>query len=165
MGIYFILGGYYPENIIDITHSSVIDLTIFLNVIQSEEFNNIILVDFLPLRYISRTESLLSRFKKKNILDEQSKLDIEKTQEYNQRNMTEKFISTFERVNYHLNNLEIISYPNELDNSIHLRLKKNYKMDDNLINNIYCAMNNYRIKGSEDLYENKVQPNKNRKRY
>lgn len=157
--------GYYPENIIDVTHASVVALTIFLNMIQNEGFRNIIAVDFLPLRYISRTNSLLSRLKKKDKLDERSKLDIEKIQEYNQSNITEKFLRTFDRVNYHLNNLEVISYPNELDNSMHLRLNEDYKVDDNLINNIYHTMTNYRVRGSDDLHDNKVQTNQDRKKH
>lgn len=56
---------YYPENIIDVTHANVVALTIFLSVLEKMEYQNIIVVDYLPLRYLSKTKTLFSKIDKK----------------------------------------------------------------------------------------------------
>ena len=52
-------------------------------------------------------------------------------------NMTNKFIRTFNRVNYHLNNLNILAFPGEIDNSMHIKINDNRIENHHLINTVY----------------------------
>lgn len=132
----------YPENITDVTHNSVLSLTILLGILKKESITDIVIIDYLPLRYLSKKESNITKM---NLLkaiysdDEiKEKLEFQESiQDRNQNNMTNKFIRTFNRVNYHLNNLDIISFPGEVDNSMHLRLNDNIVESDNIINTVY----------------------------
>lgn len=133
---------FYPENITDVTHNSVLALSIFLGILKRENITQIVAIDYLPLRYQSKQEA---NIRQSNILkvfyNEQeiaNKIsDFNDMQDRNQNNMTNKFIRTFNRVNYHLNNLNIISFPGEIDNSMHIEINGNRIENDHLINTVY----------------------------
>lgn len=132
----------YPENITDITHNSVLALTVFFGILKRENITDIVVVDYLPLRYLSKRESITTKMSlyKKIYSDkemEEKLISHKNKQDRDQNNMTNKFIRTFNRVNYHLNNLDIISFPGEIDNSMHLRLNDNIVENDNIINEVY----------------------------
>ncbi len=126
---------YYPENIIDVTHSSVVALSVFLSILMKEDLTNIVVVDYLPYRYISKNRKIHSLA---NNNEDLNNLLLE--QDRNQSNMTNKFIRTFMRVNHHLDNMSVIAYPNEIDNSMHLKLVESKINSNNLINNIYNSI-------------------------
>ena len=135
---------FYPENVIDVTHSSVLALTIFLGVLKKENYNKVVAVDYLPLRYLSKSESNISRLNSKGIDDEVTyNEELEKIEEdldYKQNNITNKFIRTFERVSYHLGNINVYSYPGDIDNSMHLKINDNMNDNDHLINKVYAGV-------------------------
>lgn len=135
---------FYPENIIDVTHSSVLALTLFLGILKRENYNRVIIVDYLPIRYLSKYESKLSKLGKcnfSNSKDYSKKLrEIEEELDYDQNNITNKFIRTFNRVNYHLENMDIISYPGEIDNFMYVHLNDSIKQGDHIINHLYSEI-------------------------
>ncbi len=133
---------FYPENITDVTHNSVLALTIFLGILKKEEISSIVVVDYLPLRYLAKREANITRldllkyfYGDDGFEDRIAKYD--EIQDKNQNNITNKFIRTFNRVNYHLNNLDITSFPGDVDNSMHLLLNDNRKTSNNIINIVY----------------------------
>ena len=136
--------GFYPENIIDVTHSSVVALTIFLAVLNNEKYKELTVVDYLPIRYMSKTKTLTNKYLRKTDSKDFSSIEqsVEQEQDYNQNNITNKFIRTFERVNYHLDNMDVVAYPLELDNSMHIKLHDANSREDNLVNKIYNAVSN-----------------------
>lgn len=135
---------FYPENIIDVTHSSVVALTIFLAVLNNEKYKELTVVDYLPIRYMSKTKTLTNKYLRKTDSKDFSSIEqsVEQEQDYNQNNITNKFIRTFERVNYHLDNMDVVAYPLELDNSMHIKLHDANSREDNLVNKIYNAVSN-----------------------
>lgn len=93
---------------------------------------------------MSKTKTLTNKYLRKTDSKDFSSIEesAEQEQDYNQNNITNKFIRTFERVNYHLDNMDVVAYPLELDNSMHIKLHDANSREDNLVNKIYNAVSN-----------------------
>lgn len=133
---------FYPENITDVTHNSVLALSIFLGILKRENITQIIAVDYLPLRYQSKQEANIRKVNLLKVIYNEQEIenkisDFNDIQNINQNNMTNKFIRTFNRVNYHLNNLNILAFPGEIDNSMHIKINDNRIENHHLINTVY----------------------------
>lgn len=141
----------YPENIVDVTPKAVLSLTIFLKVIKDMGINKVSVIDYLPLRYDSKLKgkkAYLDLFKGiyfKNEMDKKYN-KVNQEMEDNQFNITNKFIRTFNRVNYHLNNMSNITYPFEVDDKMHFIINDEMIDNDHLINNVYNGINIENIK-------------------
>lgn len=102
---------YYPENITDVSVSSVLSLYIFINLIK-DKVDEIKGVPYLPIRYLSREyASFLAP-------TEQRKKELQTRNNNIQANLTEKFIRTFRRVVQYIDDVSISSYPYEVDEYI-----------------------------------------------
>lgn len=124
---------YYPENISDVSPSSVLSLVIFINLLKKEGIKNLKAVSYLPLRYLSR--SLVAR-------DSILKENLEKRNDEIQTNITDKFIRTFRRVAYYVEDMQIISYPYELSEFLEIDLGLSKTNSNNeLINQVNDNMN------------------------
>ena len=99
---------YCPENISDVSVSSVLSLYIFVNMLKGK-VNSIKGVPYLPLRYNSRVIAAKGSNKEEELLDRNDNI---------QYNASDKFIRTFRRVAEHTDFLNIDSYPYENDEFI-----------------------------------------------
>ena len=106
---------YYPENITDVSMPFIISLSSFINLLKYQGINDIKVVTYLPLRYLSRDISS----------------DNEERNDTIQRNATDKLIRTFRRVAYQLDGLEIVSLPYEVDEYLTLKLTSRDLTSDN----------------------------------
>lgn len=141
----------YPENIVDVTPKAVLSLTIFLKFIKDMGINKVTVIDYLPLRYDSKLKgkkAYLDLFKGIYLKNEMDKKynKVNQEMEDNQFNITNKFIRTFNRVNYHLNNMSNITYPFEVDDKMHFIINDEMLDNDHLINNVYNGINIENIK-------------------
>ncbi|MBR2827630.1 MAG: hypothetical protein IKE70_00140 [Bacilli bacterium] len=115
----------YPEdNIIDVTHSFVLSLTAFLKILEKNEIENVKVVPYLPLRYLSR--DIVA-----NRASDEKREELQKRNDTIQNNLTNKLIRTFRRVAHQNPNIEITSYPYEVDEYLSLKLKKEGKKIEN----------------------------------
>ena len=142
---------FYPENIIDVTPKSVLALTIFLKVVKEIGINKVTVAPYLPARYDSKLRgkrAYLDLFKGIYLKNEMDKKynKVNQEMEDNQFNITNKFIRTFNRVNYHLNNMSNIVYPYEVDDLMHFIINDEMFEKDHLINNIYNGISIDNIK-------------------
>ena len=102
---------YYPENITDVSVSSVLSLYVFINLIK-DKVDKIKGVPYLPIRYSSRDyASFLAT-------TEEKKEALQIRNNNIQTNLTEKFIRTFRRVEQYIDDVSISSYPYEVDEYI-----------------------------------------------
>lgn len=108
---------YYPEeNISDISPSFIFSLNIFLSLLQNKNIQKIKVVTYLPLRYNSRFISANQfSLRKKELLNRNDII---------QSNATNKLIRTFRRMIYHNKALNIVSFPYEIDEYLHLNLSE-----------------------------------------
>lgn len=111
---------YYPENVTDVSVSSVLSLYIFINLIKNN-VSEIKAVPYLPIRYLSRENS------------SENSSTLDKCEEYKKRNdsiqmnATDKFIRTFKRVSLYIPEMNIDSYPYEYDEFLNCSLTGNKK--------------------------------------
>ena len=122
---------YYPENISDISVSSLIPLTVLINILERKNINKIKLVPYLPIRYLSR--ELASN----NINDINKKEEFKLRNYEIQKNITEKFIRTFNRLTFHLDGIEITSYPYEISEFLEAKINNIKEINNPILENIY----------------------------
>lgn len=127
---------YYPENISDVSPSAIISLIVFLSLLEKENIKEIKVVPYLPLRYLSRELSL------REINDSAKVESLKARNNYLQQNITDKFIRTFRRVNYHFPGLAINRYPYELDEYMGASLSlEESKFNNPILEEIYTNVN------------------------
>ncbi len=129
------ISSYYPENISDVSVSSVLSLTVFIHLLKQVNITNIKGVPYLPLRYLSR--ELFS-----NSFDQFKKEELQKRNNRIQYNITNKFIRTFRRCAYHTNDIDVVSFPYQLDEFLNIKLNNtNTLTNNNLLNEVISNIN------------------------
>ena len=141
------LSSYYPENISDVSPSSILCLTVFLNELYQKGIEKVKIIPFLPIRYQAKEEAFR---KKANYLakgEEERKQLFEQLQQEQiriQNNLTQKFIRNFYRLQHHFPNIEICSVPFEVDECLNLNLGEFESTKNPILNEI--ILSNTKIK-------------------
>lgn len=135
---------YYPEgNITDVTPSFVLSLDIFISLLQKEGIHKIKAVPYLPVRYLSR-EIAASYVK-----DEDRRFELKKRNEMIQENITNKFIRTFRRLEFHDQDIKITAIPYEVSEYLEVNVKdKEHMLNNQILEDI--SMSTYHINDSLD---------------
>ncbi len=133
----------YAENISDVSPSAVLALSIFLNVLFTNNISKIKVVPFLPMRYNAKERA---NFKKTQFLSKRQELDFlkkvtlfkeKKIDHYMlQNNLTNKFIRNFMRLNYHFPNIDILNFPYEIDETMTIKLNEFTNTNNAILNEI-----------------------------
>ena len=116
-------GDYYPENITDVTISFILSLSLFIKLLENKNITKIKAVTYLPLRYLSRDEFANND----SLVDRNNSI---------QDNASNKFIRTFLRCIYHIEGIEILSLPYEVDEYLTLRINNTKNINNELLNDI-----------------------------
>lgn len=140
-----------PENISQVSPAAIVALTIFLDILHQYGIDKIKLVSLLPLRYNGKEETFQKKYayqlKQKNLDKtelEKILLEYKKEQLRIQKNLSEKLIRNFRRLEYHFPNCFISSYPLELDEYLHMRFSE-FKLSNNTILNDILDSKNKRF--------------------
>lgn len=118
---------YYPENITDVSVSSILSLYIFVLLLNRKGIFTIKGVPYLPIRYNSRD------IVADNIDDDIKKETLKNRNDTIQYNVTNKFIRLFNRMQIHFNVLEVESYPYEFDEFITCKINNIFKSNNNVL--------------------------------
>ena len=136
-----------PENLTGISPSALISLSITLSLLNNKNITEIEVPTFLPIRYNAKEISYIIR---KKLLEEKGYdvetinnliHDYEEHHEQIQRNLSDKLLRYFRRLEYHFNNINVISHPYELDCNTHLSLKEYTDCNNNLLKEVYQIAN------------------------
>lgn len=130
------ISDYYPENISDVSPSFVLSLSIFLSILQTKGIKTVKVVPYLPIRYLSRDIS------SEKIMDNSIKEELKERNDSIQQNATDKFIRTFRRVEYHMENVNIISDPDSSYFSISLSCN-NKDINNPILNDVSSKINKH----------------------
>lgn len=132
-----------PENLTGISPSALVALSICFSLLEEKNINEIIIPTFLPVRYNGKEISFLVR---KRILQGKG-YDVEKINdqfheltekhEQIQRNLSDKLLRNIRRLEYNFDNVELSSYPYELDSNTHIELKPYIDCNNKLLREIY----------------------------
>lgn len=138
---------YYPENISDISVSALYSLTMFLKHLERNGITKLVTTSFLPLRYLAKEQAINELISLFRFLYNHDRLEEIKNEELAElardtKNQTEKLIRTLRRLSYHFPNLEIASYPFEVDSNLHMEITQiNHYEEEHILTDLYNQTN------------------------
>lgn len=124
---------YEDGNLKDVTSSFLIALNMAVSYFNSLGYTKLVIPSILINRWNSK-KIAIDMVDRQGILSDTTKGSLLDDQEYLQRNMTEKFLRTFLRLVHHYENIEINSYPTELDLNLHLNINGELTSNNLLLN-------------------------------
>lgn len=134
---------YYPENISDVSPSALLSLSIFFDVLKNKGIEKVNVVSLLPIRYNSHELAFKKRYEDKLKNDLLSEVELKKILlEYKvenlriQKNLSDKMIRNFRRLESQFNNCFITSFPMEFDEYLHMNVKDYQFGSNELLDNI-----------------------------
>ena len=140
---------YYPENISDISVSALYSLTMFLKHLERNGITKLVTTSFLPLRYLAKEQAINESISLFRFLYKEERLEQIKEEELTQLsrdncNQTEKLIRTLRRLSYHFPNLEITSYPFDLDSNLHMKISQAHpNRETHILTDLYNQTNSF----------------------
>lgn len=120
------------SDILDVTMSFVLTLSILFGYLNKLNINKFIVIPFLIERWNAKKIMFMIK-EKYNI----STLQEEQKQELIQENITDKFIRTFRRIEYHFNNINIISYSFDTSEYMYILNNNNFSCNNELLSEMY----------------------------
>lgn len=137
------LSDYYPENISDVSPSAILSLTVFLNAVYNYGVSDVKVISLLPIRYNAKEQAYANKLQfeiqKGNLNDLESgalKKELREKQLNIQNNLTQKLLRNFNRLKFHFSNIDIVSYPFEVDECMHIKLGAFLKTDNPVLEEI-----------------------------
>ncbi len=151
-----------PENLYSISPWSLVALSIVIPLIKNySHVDEFIAPYFLVNRWNAveisyeilkeKYKDEMSNPKVASVIERKAK-QVEE-HDHVQRNITDKFIRNFRRLDHHFSNINIDSFQLELDSSLHFRVDDDYTCNNTLLNEVYSLSNNY-IKESKQYGNN-----------
>jgi hypothetical protein len=133
------------ENLKDITSSFLVALNICTSYLRNLGYNKIIVPTFLIERWNAKSISNLLKIKYKKLDDDMAN-EIISGQDILQANLTNKLVRTFLRLGCHYNNIDVLSFPYEIDSCLHMILNNNeLECNNSLLKETYLLMENAMI--------------------
>jgi len=120
------------ENLKDITASFLVSLNIAISYLYNNGYNNIVVPSLLIERWNAKRISNLLKIKFKKMDDDNANKLINE-QDYLQQNLTNKLIRTFLRLGCHYNNIDVLSFPFELDSCLHIGINDREMLCNNTL--------------------------------
>ena len=120
------------ENLKDITASFLVSLNIAISYLYNNGYNNIVVPSLLVERWNAKRISNLLKIRFKKIDDDSANKMINE-QDYLQQNLSNKLIRTFLRLGCHYNNIDIMSFPFELDSCLHIEISDREMLCNNTL--------------------------------
>lgn len=112
------------ENLRDITSSFLVSLNMAISYFNDLGYNNIVVPSCLIERWNAKSIANLLKIKYKKMNEDSANL-IYMNQENIQNNLTNKLVRTFLRLGCHYNNIDILSFPYEVDSCLHISFNDN----------------------------------------
>jgi len=109
------------ESLKDITSSFLVSLNMAISFLHNKGFNKIMVPSILIARWNAKNISNLVKIRRKNLNNFEAD-EIMLKQDYLQQNLTNKLIRTFLRLGCHYNNIDILSFPYEIDSYLHISI-------------------------------------------
>lgn len=133
------------ENLKGITPSALVSATIALSFFKDLGYDNFIIPVLLPVRWNAK-ELMYERKLKKIEEENKEKFLQEKYAEHDKisRNLSDKFIRTFRRLEYHFDNINIYALPFIDDIDMHINVSEFTMCNNPLLEELYLSINGNR---------------------
>lgn len=130
----------HPENLIGVTPSTLISATLAISLLKRNGINHIEIVPYLPERWNAKEIAFYRS--SKNQLNSEEYLTLQHNKHLEiQRNLTDKFLRTFRRIEYHFEGIEITSYPFITSENMIMEIGDNLKSNNPLLLELYNSLN------------------------
>lgn len=127
---------YKEGNLKDVSASFVVASNIALGLLSSKGINDIVVPSILIERWNAKEKNIIVRSKRKKEPQEYIETNKDEHNEI-QRNLTEKLLRTFLRIVSHNNTFEVMSYPFDIDSSLHIRTSPELDCNNSLLNETF----------------------------
>ena len=124
---------YGEGNLKDISASFLVALNIAVNYFNNLGYQKLVASSILITRWNAKKVIVNSKIKS-NVFSEREALELIKKQDAIQQNLTDKFLRTFLRLDYHYPNLEVNAYPFDIDSNLHLKITGDLYSNNTLLN-------------------------------
>lgn len=141
-----------PENLYSVSPWSLVALSIFIPIIKNyTNVDEFVAPYFLINRYnaVEISYEILKEKYKEHMEDEHIKAMIQKKEDAVnghddlQRNITDKFIRNFRRLDHHFANIDVDMFPLEQDSMIHFKVGDNLECNNSLLKEVYTVADSY----------------------
>ena len=130
------------EDLKDVTASFLVALNMCISYLYNNGYTKIVVPSILIERWNAKYISNLKKIQVKK-LDKHHAMDMFDSMDCLQRNLTNKLIRTFLRLGCHYNNMDVLSFPSELDSCLHISIYDNdIQCNNSLLNETYCLVKN-----------------------
>ncbi len=133
----------HPENLRGVTPSTLVSLLLAILCFHNLGIEEVVAPVWLPVRwnakeimYDYKAEYLLKRGGDKDALEQELKNSRNKHIEI-QRNLTDKFIRTFRRLEYHMSNMKVTALPLVDDEELHMVVDGSLECNNSLLKELY----------------------------
>ena len=145
-----------PENLYSVSPWSLVALSIFIPIIKNyTNIDEFVAPYFLINRYnaVEISYEILKEKYKDNMDDVRIRAMIDKKEnavnshDELQRNITDKFIRNFRRLDHHFGNIDVDMFPLEQDSMIHFKVGNELECNNSLLKEAYSVAASYKTKG------------------
>lgn len=137
------------ENLTGVTNSTIVSATLALSFFLKLGYTDIRIPSFLPTRFNAKEMAREKKMKMIRNVENFNEIEqeaIEKNMNI-QRNISDKFIRTFRRLDYHFDNININCYPFDVDSYLHLTMNDEVHCENDLLNDLFmCGYNSTKRK-------------------
>lgn len=127
---------YKEGNLKDVSASFVVASNIVLGLLSSKGINDIVVPSILIERWNAKEKNIIVRSGREENKEEYIETNKDEHNEI-QRNLTEKLLRTFLRIISHNNTFEVMSYPFDIDSSLHIRTSPELDCNNSLLNETF----------------------------
>lgn len=127
---------YKEGNLKDVSASFVVASNIALGLLSSKGINDIVVPSILIERWNAKEKNIIVRSGREENKEEYIETNKDEHNEI-QRNLTEKLLRTFLRIISHNNTFEVMSYPFDIDSSLHIRTSPELDCNNSLLNETF----------------------------
>ena len=127
---------YKEGNLKDVSASFVVASNIALGLLSSKGINDIVVPSILIERWNAKEKNIFVRSGREENKEEYIETNKDEHNEI-QRNLTEKLLRTFLRIISHNNTFEVMSYPFDIDSSLHIRTSPELDCNNSLLNETF----------------------------
>ena len=127
---------YKEGKLKDVSASFVVASNIALGLLSSKGINDIVVPSILIERWNAKEKNIIVRSGREENKEEYIETNKDEHNEI-QRNLTEKLLRTFLRIISHNNTFEVMSYPFDIDSSLHIRTSPELDCNNSLLNETF----------------------------
>lgn len=141
-----------PENLYSVSPWSLVALSIFIPIVKNyANVDEFVAPYFLINRYnaVEISYEILKEKYNDNMNKDRIKAMIQKkkdavnSHDALQRNITDKFIRNFRRLDHHFANIDVDMFPLEQDSMIHFKVGDNLECNNSLLKEVYTVADSY----------------------